>query len=182
MLSELLLLQEEGEVLDPCDATTAAAVHTGAGPGTTTASGSINGLPQELPDPGRVSPCLDPRRGGMGLRAAAPIKKSHPVVLLGGYVMPGAVAKRFGVRGYTDAGEEVAAEVAARAGGRKWAQHAWQLLVRSYSVPYEGVAAEAGAGGEAAARRRVQCCVRFALSLVRSLLVTQIRIVGLAAA
>ncbi len=156
MLSELLLLQEEGEVLDPWDATTAADVPAGAGPGTAAcaAAGStgqhchiLNGLPRELPDPGRVEPCLDPRRGGMGLRATAPIKKSHPVGVLAGYVMPGAVAKRFGVRGYTDVGEEVAAEVAARAGDRKWAQHAWQLLVGSYSVPYHGPAAEAGAGG-----------------------------------
>ncbi len=108
--------------------------------------GCLNGLPRELPDTGHLEPCADPRRGGVGLRATAPIRKSHPVEVLAGYVMPGRVAKRFGLSGHRDAGAGVAAAVEARAGDRRWAPHAWQLLVGAYSVPYHEAAREASAG------------------------------------
>ncbi len=125
MLSERLGLQEDRHDLLP---------------------GCLNGLPRELPDTGHVEPCPDPLRGGVGLRATAPFRKSHPVEVLAGYVMPERVAKRFGLSGYRDAGAGVAAAVEARAGNRRWAPHAWQLLVGAYSVPYHGPAREASAG------------------------------------
>ncbi|KAG2486456.1 hypothetical protein HYH03_014903 [Edaphochlamys debaryana] len=101
-------------------------------------------LPPHAPQlgPDRLAPGPD-----AGLFAAAGLRKGAVLGVLGGYVMPGAEARRFAARGWQALGAEARAELGARAGGGAAAsgggagQHVrstWQLLEGSMRLPMPG--------------------------------------------
>ncbi|KAG2486454.1 hypothetical protein HYH03_014901 [Edaphochlamys debaryana] len=106
-------------------------------------------LPPHAPQlgPDRLAPGPDAGRGGAGLFAAVGLRKGAVLGVLGGYVMPGAEARRFAARGWQALGAEARAELEARAGGGAAAsgggagQHvrsAWELLEGSMRLPMPG--------------------------------------------
>ncbi len=86
-------------------------------------------------------------RGGMRLRAVRAIRRSHPVGVVGGYVLPSAAAEELVCRGFQRCGPGAAAELEARAGGVEDRANAWRMLARSHLLPLQGL----GAGGEGGA-------------------------------
>ncbi len=114
-------------------------------------------LPLHAPvQEGRVERRRDEQRGGWGLWATAAVKKSHPLCVEGGYVMPAAAAERFVSLGWRDCGEGVRAELRERVGGggsTTRVSYGWKMLAASYCMPYH--AEEGRAGEEEAAPGKV---------------------------
>ncbi|KAG2495500.1 hypothetical protein HYH03_006444 [Edaphochlamys debaryana] len=110
-------------------------------------------LPMHAPQlgPGSLAPGRDEGRGGAGLFAAAALRKGAVLGVLGGYVMPKAVARRHFMRGFQALSDEATAELSARAargageemgaaGGDVPSRYAWQLLEGSFHLPMPGSA------------------------------------------
>ncbi|KAG2486467.1 hypothetical protein HYH03_014914 [Edaphochlamys debaryana] len=106
-------------------------------------------LPPHAPQlgPDRLAPGPDAGRGGAGLFAAAALRKGAVLGVMGGYVMPGAEARRFAARGWQALGAEARAELEARGGGvaaasgggaGQRARFTWQLLEGSMRLPMPG--------------------------------------------
>ncbi len=86
-------------------------------------------------------------RGGMRLLARRAFRRSHPLGVVGGYVLPCAAAEELVCRGFQRCGPGAAAELEARAGGVEDRANAWRMLARSHLLPLQGL----GAGGEGGA-------------------------------
>ncbi|KXZ56999.1 hypothetical protein GPECTOR_1g902 [Gonium pectorale] len=101
---------------------------------------------------GAARPCADPARGGAGLEAAQPLRRSAVLGVVGGFVMPAHGWEEFAVSGVRHCRPEVAARLAAAAvvePGEAWKLlAAWRLLAGSFRLPLPAGAGAALAGGE----------------------------------
>ncbi len=103
-------------------------------------------LPEEAPvQDDKLERRRDEKRGGWGLWAKGPVKKSHSLCVVGGYVMPAGVGSRFVASGLRHCPEEVRGELRGRMrNGSEEDEddlltrmpHGWKMLVASYCMPY----------------------------------------------
>ncbi len=119
-------------------------------------------LSEEAPVQGdKLERRRDEQRGGWGLWAKAAVKKSHPLGVVGGYVMPAGVGSRFVASGLRHCPEEVRGELRGRV--RNGSEnddddlatrlsYGWKMLAASYCTPYLGDRRGAAGGGPRSSR------------------------------
>ncbi len=114
-------------------------------------------LPEEAPvQEAWLERRRDEQRGGWGLWAKGAVKKSHPLYVVGGYVMPAGVGSRFVASGLRHCPEEVRGELRGRVSNGDGEEdednlltrvpYGWKMLAASYSMPYLGGGATGGTG------------------------------------
>ncbi len=106
-------------------------------------------LPEEAPvQEAWLERRWDEQRGVWGLLAKVAVKKSHPLGVVGGYVMPAGVGSRFVASGLRHCPEEVRGELRGRVSNGDGEEddddlltrmpYGWKMLAASYCMPYLG--------------------------------------------